>query len=133
MAQSASAHTDLITVHADLSSRSATTITSGLDGTTLYPGVWTCTGYYTLGFGSTFTLDAQNNPNAVFILINSGYLHVSSGGTMLLVNGAQVWRYERRRLIVIFERTLMQASNVFWALGAYAALDAGSTTVRCRV
>lgn len=57
---------------ADLSSRGATPIVSGLDSTTLYPGVWTCTLYYTLGSGATVTFDAQGNSGAIFIMINSG-------------------------------------------------------------
>lgn len=62
LASTASAQADLITTYADLSSRSATPIVSGLDATTIYPGVWTCTLYYTLGSGATVTFDARNNP-----------------------------------------------------------------------
>jgi hypothetical protein len=66
------AQADLLTVYADLSSRSGTSMISGLDGRIIYPGVWTCTLYYTLGFGASVVFDAQNNADAVFILINSG-------------------------------------------------------------
>ena len=86
----AAAHADLTTIYAELSSRSATPIISGLDATTVYPGVWSCTLYFTLGSGASVTFDTRNNPDAVFIMINSGYLHVSQGGIMHLVNGAQV-------------------------------------------
>jgi hypothetical protein len=68
----AGAQADLLTIYADLSSRSATSMISGLDARTIYPGVWTCTLYYTLGSGATVVFDALNNPDAVFILINSG-------------------------------------------------------------
>jgi len=106
---SASAHADLATIHADLLSRSATPIISALDATTIYPGVWTCANYL-LGNGATVTFDARNNPNAVFIMLNSGksvefglclprsdclasvpsgYLDVNPNGAMLLSNGAQ--------------------------------------------
>jgi hypothetical protein len=66
------AQADLLTVYADLSARSATPMISGLDSRTIYPGVWTCTLYYTLGAGAEVIFDARNNPNAIFILINSG-------------------------------------------------------------
>ena len=68
----AAAHADLSTIYADLSSRSATPRISGLDANTVYPGVWTCTLYYTLGSSASVTFDARNNPDAVFIMINSG-------------------------------------------------------------
>jgi hypothetical protein len=68
----AGAQADLLTVYADLSSRGATPMISGLDGRIIYPGVWSCTLYYTLGSAATVTFDAQNNPDAIFILINSG-------------------------------------------------------------
>ena len=72
--ETASAKADLLTIYADLSSRTATTIVSGLDATTIYPGVWSCTLYFTLGSGATVTFDAQNYSGAVFVLINSGEL-----------------------------------------------------------
>lgn len=72
LAPSANAQADLLTIYADISSRSATPRVSGLDSTTIYPGVWTCSGYYTLGAGATVTFDGRGNSNAVFIMITSG-------------------------------------------------------------
>ena len=69
---SAGAQADLITIYADLSSRGATSVISQLDGRTIFPGVWTNTPYYDLGPFAQLVFDAQNDPAAIFILINSG-------------------------------------------------------------
>ena len=112
---SAGAHTDLDGIYADLSSRALTPMSTGiasqLASITLYPGVYHSTNqYFTLD--GTLIFDAQNNGNAVFVIVapGTGYLAVSPGSQMLLVNGAK-------------------ASNVFWALGSYFEANSGSSSV----
>ena len=73
-AETASAKADLLTIYADLSSRTATSIVSTLDAITIYPGVWSCALYFNLGLGATVTFDAQNISDAVFILVTSSEL-----------------------------------------------------------
>ena len=77
-AEAANAKADLITIYADLSSRTAATIVSTLDGLTIYPGVWRSIVYFNLGLGATVIFDAQNISDAVFVLITSGVLSACS-------------------------------------------------------
>jgi len=72
--ETASAKADLVTIYAGLSSRTATSIVSGLDATIINPGVWSCSLYFTLGLEATVTFDAHNRSDAVFLLITSGEL-----------------------------------------------------------
>ncbi|MFB9246889.1 ice-binding family protein [Sphaerisporangium melleum] len=97
-AAAAQAQTALTAAYTDISGRTATgTIPAALGGTTLTPGVYnSATGPFTLT--GNLTLDAQGDPNAVFILRTTGVagsLTVAPGATVTLTGGAR-------------------ACNVFW-------------------
>src|ERR1700730_4694983 len=80
-----------------------------LSGQTFLPGVRTASSSLLLSSGSV-TLDAQGDPNAVFIFQIGSTLITGSGTTVLLVNGAQ-------------------ACNVFWQVGSSATLGTGTRFV----
>ena len=73
-----------------------------LGGTTVTPGVY-ASAAGTFGITGTLTLDAQGNPNAVFIFKAASTLITASASNVVLVNGAQ-------------------AANVFWVVGSSATL-----------
>jgi hypothetical protein len=77
-----------------------------IGGQTLTPGVYDAP--TSLGVTGTVTLDAQGDPNAVFIIRSGGVLTTAPSSHVELVDGAQ-------------------ASNVYWTVGASATLGAGST------
>ena len=86
----ASAKADLLTVYASLSSRTSAPIPSALDGAVYAPGVFSCSGPgFTLGDSSIVILDGAGVPNAVFIFITPGYLHVSPNAIVVLRKGAR--------------------------------------------
>ena len=78
------------------------TIPVELGGTTETPGVYASPAG-TFGITGTLTLDAQGDPNAVFIFKAASTLITASASNVVLVNGAQ-------------------ASNVFWVVGSSATL-----------
>jgi Ice-binding-like/Bacterial Ig-like domain (group 3) len=78
------------------------TIPVELGGTTVTPGVYASPAG-TFGITGTLTLNAQGDPNAVFILQAASTLITASASSVDLVNGAQ-------------------ASNVFWVVGSSATL-----------
>jgi hypothetical protein len=80
-----------------------------LAGQTFLPGVRTASSSLLLSSGSV-TLDAQGDPNAVFIFQVGSTLITGSGTSVLLVNGAQ-------------------ACNVFWQVGSSATLGTGTRFV----
>src|ERR1700736_3763948 len=80
-----------------------------LAGQTFLPGVRTASSSLLLSAGSV-TLDAQGDPNAVFIFQIGSTLITGSSTTVLLVNGAQ-------------------ACNVFWQVGSSATLGTGTRFV----
>jgi Ice-binding-like len=77
-----------------------------LAGQTFLPGVRTASSSLLLSSGSV-TLDAQGDPNAVFIFQIGSTLITGSSTTVLLVGGAQ-------------------ACNVFWQVGSSATLGTGT-------
>ncbi|MGW0366790.1 ice-binding family protein [Streptomyces sp. NPDC002990] len=77
-------------------------------GLTLVPGVYTASS--TLGLTGTLTLDAQGDPNAVWVFQVGSGLTTASGSRVLLVNGAA-------------------PCNVFWQVGSSATLGTDSTFV----
>lgn len=84
-----------------------TTIASSDLGSQVFPpGVYASPN--ALSLTGSVTLDAQGNPNAVFIFQDPTTLATSSNSRVILANGAQ-------------------ASNVYWAVGSSAALGANST------
>ena len=81
-----------------------TTLPSEL-GQTLTTGVYTSD---TFQISGTLTLDAQGDPNAVFIFKAASELNTAVGSNVALINGAQ-------------------ACNVFWQVTSSASLGGGST------
>jgi uncharacterized repeat protein (TIGR01451 family) len=102
------AQRDLATAYTDAAGESVTaTIPAELGGTTETPGVYDST-VGTFDITGTLTLDAQGNPNAVFIFQAASTLGTASASNVSLINGAQ-------------------ASNVFWVVGSVATIGANST------
>jgi hypothetical protein len=103
----AQAQTDLTTAYNNAAAQAPTaTVSADLGGQTLTPGVYTSAS--SLGLTGALTLDAQGNPNAVFIFQAGSTLTTASASSVNLVNGAQ-------------------ACNVFWQVGSSATLGTAST------
>jgi hypothetical protein len=99
----AQAKSDLAAAYDDATTRPATaTIPVELGATTKTPGVYDSPAG-TFGITGTVTLDAQGDPNAVFIFKAASTLITASASSVNLVNGAR-------------------ASNVFWQVGSSATL-----------
>ncbi|MEU2978678.1 ice-binding family protein, partial [Streptomyces hirsutus] len=77
-------------------------------GLTLVPGVYTASS--TLGLTGTLTLDAQGDPDAVWVIQVGSSLTTASASQVLLINGAS-------------------PCNVFWQIGSSATLGTSSTFV----
>ena len=102
------AQNDLTTAYNNAAAQPVTaTIPTELGGTTETPGVYNSAAG-TFGITGTLTLDAQGNPDAVFIFRAASTLITASASNVILVNGAQ-------------------ASNVFWVVGSSATLGTNST------
>ncbi len=105
-AAAATAQADLTTAYNDAAGRAPTAPVSGdIGGQTFNAGVYNSTS--TLGLTGTVTLDAQGDPNAVFIFQVGSALTTASSSVVNLVNGAQ-------------------ACNVFWQVGSSATLGTTS-------
>ena len=103
------AKNDLVTAYNDAAGRSSTeTVAADLAGETLTPGVYTSAS--SLGLSGQLTLDAQGNPNAVFIFQAGSSLIVGSGSQVNLIGGAQ-------------------ACDVFWQVGSSATIGTSSAFV----
>ena len=76
-------------------------VAGDLGGQTLAPGLYKSTS--TLAITGDLTLDAQGDPNAVFIFQVGSGLTVATGGRVVLIGGAK-------------------ADNVFWQVGSSATL-----------
>jgi hypothetical protein len=101
------AKADLGTAYDDAASRSSgATISADLAGSSLSPGVYTSAS--TLGLSGDLTLDAQGDPNAVFVFQAGSTLTAAAGSRVLLVNGAR-------------------PCNVFWQVGSSATIKAASS------
>lgn len=108
-AVAAQAQADLTTGYDDAAGRTpATTVSSDLGGQTLAPGVYNSAS--ALGLTGTLTLDAQNNPDAVFIFQAGSTLITASNSTVNLINGAD-------------------PCHVFWQVGSSATLGTNTTFV----
>ncbi|MGZ8651948.1 MAG: ice-binding family protein [Actinomycetota bacterium] len=102
------AETDLTTAYNDAAGRTpVTTIATELDGRTLGPGVYNSSSG-TFQITGALTLDAQGNPNRVFIFQMASTLITASSSTVSLLGGAQ-------------------ACNIFWQVGSSATLGTTST------
>ena len=84
-----------------------TTVATELGGQTLTEGVYNSAAG-TFEITGTLTLDAQGDPNAVFIFQAASTLVTASNSTVNLINGAN-------------------ACNVFWQVGSSATLGTNST------
>lgn len=101
------AQTDLTTAYNDAAGRTpVTTIPTELGNTTLTPGVYTSQSG-TFEITGTLTLDAQGDPNAVFIFQTSSTLVTASSSNINLVNSTLPCR-------------------VFWKVGSSATLGTNS-------
>ena len=105
------AKVDLVTAYNDAAGRSVTeTIATELGGgDPLIPGVYDSESG-TFEITGTLTLDAQGDPNAVFIFQMATTLVTASDSSVSLINGAQ-------------------ACNVFWQVGSSATLGTNSSFV----
>jgi hypothetical protein len=105
-AEAGQAQAAVVTAYNDAAGRATTaTITADLGGQTLVTGVYTGG---SLGLTGTLTLDAQGDPNAVFIFQASSTLLVAGSSQVSLINGTQ-------------------ACNVFWQVGSSATIGTGAT------
>jgi hypothetical protein len=102
------AQSDLTIAYNNAAGRPATaTIPTELGGTTVTPGVYNSAAG-TFGITGTLTLNAQGNPNAVFIFQAASTLTTASASAVKLANGAK-------------------AANVFWQVGSSATLGTYSS------
>ena len=100
------AQSDLTIAYDDAAARTpAASAPADLGGLTLTPGVYQNAS--SLGLTGTLTLDAQGDPNAVFVFQAGSTLITASASQVKLVNGAQ-------------------ACNVFWKVGSSATLGTGT-------
>jgi len=105
---------DLVTAYDNAAGRTPPTETLvgptlDLAGRTLTTGVYKSA--TSIGLTGTLTLDAQDDPNAVFIFqASTETLITGSGSSVVLINGAQ-------------------ACNVFWQVGSSATFGTGSSFV----
>lgn len=94
------AQIDLAIAYDDAASRSGVSTGASLGGTTQLPGVHSSGTFEITG---TLTLDAQGNPDAVFIFQTASTLVTAAASVVNLINGAQ-------------------ANHVFWQVGSSATL-----------
>jgi hypothetical protein len=108
-AASAGAETDFAAAYANALGRIPDAEFVGdLAGTTFTPGVHHTAEALALSAGGILTLDAQGDPNAVFIFQIDGALNTAAGSSVQLINGAQ-------------------ASHVFWQVNGAAGTGAPSS------
>jgi hypothetical protein len=101
-----SAQNDVTTAYDDVAGRSCgTTISADLGGLTLVPGVY-CSAS-SMGLTGTLTLDAQGDPDAVFIFQVGSALTTASNSSVSVINAGQ-------------------ECNVFWQIGTSATLGTGT-------
>jgi hypothetical protein len=104
------AKSSLTTAYNDAASRPSNgSAGTDLAGQTFTPGVRSASSSLLLSSGSV-TLDAQGDPNAVFIFQIGSTLTTASNTSVKLINGAQ-------------------ACNVFWQVGSSATLGTGTVFV----
>ncbi|WP_051866481.1 ice-binding family protein, partial [Streptosporangium roseum] len=106
-AAAASAKADLVAAYNDLAGRTpVVTVPTELGGTTMAPGVYNSANG-TFGITGTLTLDAEGEPDAVFVF-KASTLSTANVSNINLVNGAQT-------------------KNVFWQVSGSATLGTYST------
>jgi hypothetical protein len=106
---SAEAQADLTAAYDEAAGRTlcAVTVSGNIGGTTLTPGLYKSTSSLEISSGD-LTLDAEGDPDGVFIFQVASTLTTTSGRQIILAGGAL-------------------SSNVFWQVGTSATL--GSTSV----
>jgi hypothetical protein len=105
----AAAEADLAAAYADALSRTPDTeFADDLIGVTFTPGVHHTGAALELSAGGILTLDAEGDPNAVFIFQVNGALNTAASSSVQLINGAQ-------------------ASNVYWQVNGAAGTGAKSS------
>ena len=107
------AQADLLSAYNDAASRSTTSVSlaGNMGGLTFTPGLYTNSSSVMIsgsGPNNSVTLDAQGNPNAIFIFKIGSTLTTGTGAQVILAGGAK-------------------ASNVFWQVGTSATLN--TTTI----
>lgn len=103
------AQNDVTTAYNELAALPcATVISADLGGTTLAPGVY-CSGS-SMGLTGTVTLDAQGDPDAVFVFQAGSTLTTASNAEVSVINGGQ-------------------SCNVFWQIGSSATLGTGTAFI----
>ncbi|MFF1872367.1 ice-binding family protein [Kitasatospora herbaricolor] len=110
-AVAAQAQTDLTSAYNNAAGQASDfTLTSpgDLGGRTLVPGVYTAAS--SINLTGTLTLDAQNNPNAVWVFQVGSTLITAPNSNVLLINGAA-------------------PCNVYWQVGSSATLDTNTAFV----
>ncbi len=101
------AKNDLVTAYNNATGQTpASTVPTELGGTTKTAGTYNSADG-TFGITGTLTLDAQGNPDAVFIFKTASTLITAASSTVTLANGAQ-------------------ACHVFWQVGSSATLGTNS-------
>ncbi len=106
--QAALAQLAAMAAYNDLAGRpGGISVAGNIGGQTLFAGVYKSTSSLSISSGD-LTLDAQGDPNAVFIFQIASTLVTTVGRQVILINGAQ-------------------AGNVFWQVGSSATL--GTTSV----
>jgi type VI secretion system secreted protein VgrG len=107
-AAAAQAQSDLTNLYNTLASTACNTDLTGQDlgGKTLTPGVYCFSTSAQLT--GTLTLDAQGNPNAIFLFKIGSSLTTASGSSVLLINSAS-------------------SCGVFWQVGSSATLGTGTS------
>jgi hypothetical protein len=100
------AKTDLVAAYNDAAGQASdAALPPDAGGLTLVPGVYTASS--TLQLTGTLTLDAQGDPNAVWVFQVGSALTTASGSSVSLINGAS-------------------PCNVFWQIGSSATLGTGT-------
>jgi hypothetical protein len=109
-AVSLQAQNDLTTAYNDAAGRGPVVdkTSQDLGGTTLVPGVYNAAS--AMALTGTVTLDAQGDPNAVFVFQAGSTLITASSSAVALIGGTQ-------------------ACNVFWQVGSSATLGTGTNFV----
>jgi len=107
------AQTDATTAYNNLQGQTYDTdmtATPDLSGMTLIPGVYNFDATASIAAGQTLTLDAQGDPDAVFIFQVGSALTINSGAQVVVINAPPDF------------------CNKFWAVGTSATLGTGSVT-----
>lgn len=108
-AVAAQAQLDVTTAYNALAGMACgTVVTADLGGTTLTPGVYCAAS--TMGITGTLTLDAQNDPNALFVFQVGSTLTTGSASQVVVINGGS-------------------DCNVYWQIGSSATLGTGTNFV----